>query len=184
MSDNATGLSQGLLMRPSRPSDADFLAALHRSTRADLWMVDAERDFIETLIEQQQKFQTIGYGDAYPNALYFVIERLGERVGRVAIDFDYDEVRILDIAFIPAVHGLGYGTAILRDLQGIATRVGAPLTLSVMRGNGRAAQFYLALGFKVAQRLPLVDVMVWLPWEAGGTGVPPARSGASSEFSG
>lgn len=156
-------LAQGLGLRPARLGDAAFLASLYRSTRWDLQLLDAEKDFIETVLDMQQNAQTVGYGDDHPDAMNFIVEKLGESVGRVMVLFGPNEVRVLDLSLVPAVRGLGFGTAVLRALQQAADQVKSPLSLCVLRHNQAARQLYYTLGFKLAASDPMVDLMVWYP---------------------
>jgi ribosomal protein S18 acetylase RimI-like enzyme len=160
------GLSQSLdnlRIRPARPEDSGFVEALYRSTRQDLLVVDAEADFIEDLVGMQYRAQITGYGEMFPDAMYFVVECMSAPIGRVVVDFGSNEVHLVDIALIPEARGQGYGTQILRILQRAAAQTRAPLTLTVSRTNPRARQVYLALGFRVEQGDAMVECMVWYP---------------------
>lgn len=163
MLPGAGTLPAGLSLRPSQPSDAVFIESLHRSTREDLRMIDGSEDFIESLIDMQFHAQSRGYGEQFPNAMYFVIEKLGERVGRVTIDFGSNEIRLVDIAFIPAARGHGYGTHVLKALQMAAGKAAAPLVLSVLHVNLAARQLYERLGFRVSNIGPSHAEMTWYP---------------------
>ncbi len=156
-------MPNGLNLRPSSASDDAFIAKLHNSTRDDLRQIDADQEFIEELIDMQFQAQTNGYGDQFPNAMYFIIEKLGERVGRVTLDFGHNEIRIIDIAFIPVARGHGFGESILRALQQTAAQIMAPLTLSVQHTNPRALQLYLRLGFRVEEASDMYSRMSWYP---------------------
>lgn len=167
MQPNQLPIPDGLGMRPARPSDQVFIASLYRSTRDDLRLADAEQDFIEELIGMQQQAQTVGYGTAFPNAMYFIVEKHHQALGRVAVDFGHNEVRLLDIAFIPEARGKGYGEAVIRGLQQAASQTRAPLVLTVARNNPAAQKLYLRLGFKVEESNHTHDRMVWYPASAG-----------------
>ena len=156
-------LPDGLDIRPARDSDRPFIESLYHTTRDDLRLIDAESDFIESLIEQQQHAQTVGYGDQFPNAMYFIIEKQGERVGRVVIDFGHNEIRIVDIALIPEARGRGYGSGVLRALKHAAKSVCAPLVLSVHRQNPAARRLYEQEGFRLEQSDQMNDQMIWYP---------------------
>lgn len=156
-------LPAGLHLRPARPSDNGFIESLYRATRDDLRLINAEDGFVEALIDMQYEAQTQGYATQYPNAMYFIAEKLGERIGRVTLDFGPNEVRVVDIAFIPAARGQGYGTHILRALQQAAAMVRAPLTLTVHRANLAAKRLYLSLGFRVESGDAMVEFMAWYP---------------------
>jgi len=156
-------LPEGLGIRPSLPSDKAFIENLYRSTRDDLRLFDAELDFIETLIEQQLNAQTVGYGEQFPNAMYFIIEKQHHAIGRFTIDFGSNEVRLVDIAFIPEARGKGFGEGILNALKLAAMQCCVPLTLSVHAGNWRAKQLYLKLGFQTEESRPPFERMAWYP---------------------
>lgn len=156
-------LSHGISLRLVRASDAAFLARLHHSRRDDLRCINGDGDFIEMLIEDQQRYQTIGYGTCFPEATEFIVEKLGEPIGRVMVDFGPNEVRILDIGLIRPALGSGFGTGVLRALQAAAAKVPAPLTLSVLWSNPRAKRVYASLGFTVGESRSGVDFMVWYP---------------------
>jgi ribosomal protein S18 acetylase RimI-like enzyme len=153
----------GIGLRPQRDSDAPFVAALYDTTRDDLRHAIAPPELIEELIEMQFRAQREGYGQKFPNAMYFIVEAQGERIGRVAVDFGPNEVRIIDLALIPAARNKGHGTSVFRALQAAAGKVRAPLTLTVAANNPRAAQLYAALGFRVEQQTPTHAFMVWYP---------------------
>lgn len=163
MQTNSLHLQDGLGLRPSRDADKPFIESLYNATRDDLRLIDAESDFIEALIEQQHQAQTVGYGDQFPNAMYFIVEKLNERIGRVVIDFGPNEIRIVDIAFIPQARNKGYGTNVLRALKQAASSAGAPLMLTVYKSNPVAKRLYEQEGFKVEQSDTMKELMVWYP---------------------
>lgn len=156
-------LPDNLTIRAARSEDQGFMASLYRTTRDDLRRLDADREFVESLIDMQQQAQVVGYGEQFPNAHYFIVERLGERIGRIVVDFGQSEVRLVDIAFLPGARGQGYGTQVIRALQRAATQVHTPLALVVHRDDPRARRLYGALGFVVAETHPMADKMVWTP---------------------
>ncbi len=156
-------LANGLVLRPASPGDKTFLTTLHRQNRDDLWLIDGPEEFIRMVIDQQQEMQTTGYGKTHPDAMDWVIEKLGVSIGRVRVSFMEREVRVLEIAFIPEARRMGFGAAVLRALQQAATRVMTPLTLCVMRHNPQASAFYHALGFRQAAAHPMFDLLIWLP---------------------
>jgi len=159
----AIPMPAGMRMRPQRESDALFAATLYNATRDDLRLVDGEDDFIEELIEMQFRAQREGYGAQFPNAMYFIVEAHNEPIGRVAVDFGSNEVRLIDIALIPGARNKGYGTGAIRSLQMAAAKVMTPLTLSVLLGNPQAMQLYINLGFRIEQQTESHALMVWYP---------------------
>ncbi len=159
----ALKLPDGLSIRPSLDADKPFLESLYRSTRNDLKMIDAETDFIETLIEQQHYAQTVGYGEQFPNAMYFIIEKTGENIGRISIDFGSNEIRIIDIAFILQARDKGYGRSIVQALKYAAGSACAPLVLTVSRNNIAAQTLYQKEGFQIEQSCEMHHQMAWYP---------------------
>ncbi len=159
---------QGALsLRPMMASDKVFVDDLYRSTRDDLRLIDAKEDFIDELIESQRHAQTQGYGETFPNAMYFIAEHHTESVGRVVLDFGHNEVRVVDIALIPAARGKGFGGQIIQSVQLVASKVMAPVSLTVRFDHLIAKQLYARLGFVVeAMQIPY-ERMVWYPPASG-----------------
>lgn len=157
----------GLSLRPMNSSDGIFIESLYRSTRDDLRMLDAEEDLIEEFIDFQRRAQTEGYGDMFPNAMYFVAEHHGERIGRVVLDFGPNEIRVVDIALISAARGKGYGGQVLRAVQMAAGKVMAPVALTVRFDHLRAQQLYGRLGFIIEEAQIPYQRMVWYPAASG-----------------
>ncbi|MEI8595201.1 GNAT family N-acetyltransferase [Photobacterium sp. Hal280] len=158
-------LPGGLHVRPSNSSAADrvFLAKLHNERRDDLRLIDGERDFIESLIEMQFNAMNQGYGDQFPNALYFIIEYHKEAVGRAVLDFSQDKVHLVDIVFQREARGHGLGEAVIRSFMFSANQLKAPMILSVQQMNHSARQLYQKLGFVLDQIEPPYERMIWYP---------------------
>lgn len=163
MLPNSIRMPDGLSLRLTRASDNSFLESLHRSTRDDLQLIDAENDFIEELIDMQHRAQTTGYGDMFPNAMYFIIENHSESIGRVVIDFGHNEIRVIDMAFIRTARGKGFGAKTLQSVQMVAGKMMAPVALTVYSGNLQAKQLYLNLGFRVVEVNFPHERMLWYP---------------------
>ena len=157
-------LPENLAIRPAREHDTAFLEGLYRSSRDDLRLIEGKDDFIEEIILMQHRAQTQGYGETHPDAMYFIVEKLGERIGRIIVDFGRNEVRLLDITLIPAARGKGFGNVIIKALQQAAHQARTPLTLSVHYSNPLAKRLYQSLGFRVEQSdHPMVELMIWYP---------------------
>lgn len=156
-------LPDGLSLRPSRTSDESFLAELYTSTRDDLLMAIDDEEFATGLIGMQQHAQIEGYGDMFPNAMYFIVEKLGERIGRLVLDFGSNEVRIVDLALIRGARGKGLGSQVIQSVKAVAEKVMAPVTLSVNMANPLARQLYVRLGFQTLEVQPPVEQMIWYP---------------------
>lgn len=156
-------LPNGLGLRPMRSTDAGFVESLYRTTRNDLRLIDAESGFVDHLIDMQYQAQTQGYGDMFPNAMHMLVEHHGQSIGRVIIDFGHNEIRIVDIAFIPQARGKGHGRELLKGILQAARSARAPVALTVDRANLTARQLYLSLGFQVQETTPSHEYMLWYP---------------------
>lgn len=156
-------IPDGLNIRPSKPSDAAFIRRLHSEVRQDLQHINADQDFIESIVDMQFKAQTEGYGEKFPNAMYFIIEKHHQPIGKVTIDFGVNEVRIIDIGFITQARGHGFGAAIIQSFQHAAADSCTPLTLTVEQSNFVAKALYLRLGFVSESVSPPYEFMIWYP---------------------
>ncbi len=163
MNNSGLNLPYGMSMRPAMAADGPFVESLYKSTRDDLKTIDAEAGFIEELIEQQYHAQTVGYGEKFPNAMYFVVEKVNQKIGRVVVDFGPNEVRVVDIALIPTARNQGFGQGIIKSLQYAAASSGAPLTLTVAAGNIAATRLYAKMGFQPIEESPTYNLLAWYP---------------------
>lgn len=141
--------------------DADFLARLYASTRMDLHSATADPAFVKSIIEMQQRLQTVGYRQSFPDAQYWVLERAGCPIGRIVIHISASELRLVDIALLPELRGQGLGSHILSALQRYAALHSLALTLAVHHSNPFARRLYIALGFCTSSRDSMAEQMVW-----------------------
>lgn len=155
--------THGLVVRPSRASDGAFLQMLYHSARPDLQLIDGEREQVEAVIGQQFQIQEQGLGDHFPNAMHYVVEKLGTLIGALVTDFGHNEIRVLYLAFIPAARGKGYGRIVLQGVQQAAEQIRCPVATVVWANNPHARQHYLALGFQVEERDVAAERLVWYP---------------------
>lgn len=160
-----TGLSlpAGLHLRPSTNSDGPFLEALSRTLMADLDLADASADYIEAVKEQQFYAQTEGYGEQFPNAMYFIIEYHHEKVGKLTLDFGHNEIRIVDLGIIKKARGKGLGKGVLQALIACSEQTLLPLYLTVLSHNIVAKALYISLGFNLESAHLPYEQMVYLP---------------------
>ncbi|WP_064117421.1 GNAT family N-acetyltransferase [Pseudomonas fluorescens] len=163
MADNAAVAAEGLVVRPSRASDGPFLQSLYQTARPDLQWVDGEQEQIQQLVAQQFQVQEQGMGDNYPNAMHYVVEKLGSAIGALSTDFGANEIRVLYLAFIPKARGQGFGRAVLQGVQKAAQQIRCPVATVVWTSNPHARRHYLALGFAVEESNPAAERLVWYP---------------------
>lgn len=153
-----------LRFRPIVPSDESFLCQVYASTRLDElaatdWTDDQKTAFLQMQFVAQHKF----YQDNYIDTDFLVILHDDTPVGRLYVARWRDEIRIVDIALLPAYRGTGIGTTILRDLLAEADAAGKPVRIHVERENP-ALRLYQRLGFVMIE-----DKGVYLFMERRGT---------------
>jgi len=153
-----------IVLRPITPGDDSFLAGLYASTRAEELSVTTWSDEEKAVFCRRQfDAQSAHYVENYPGASLQVIERAGELIGRLYVARWEREIRIMDIALLPARRGTGIGTQLLRELQDEARSAGKTLSIHVERFNP-ALRLYERLGFKVAEDK---GVYLLLQWSSG-----------------
>jgi ribosomal protein S18 acetylase RimI-like enzyme len=120
---------------------------VYASTRAEeLAAVPWEDATKEAFLRMQFSAQDVYYREQMPDASYQVVLVDGERAGRLYVDRREDEIRIVDIAFLPEHRGQGLGTTLLRALLTEADEAGKRVTIHVERFNP-ARRLYDRLGF-------------------------------------
>lgn len=160
---NPSSSLNDLTVRPARPLDGPFLEGLYRTARPDLQLIDGDDEMIEQIVAQQFQVNERGMAEQFPEALHYVIEKLGTAIGALVTDFGHNEIRVLYLAFIPAARGKGHGRTVLQGVQQAAQRIRCPVSAVVWASNPAARQHYLALGFQVAEQVPAAERLVWYP---------------------
>ena len=150
-------------LRPVRDDDASFLRAVYGSTReVELapvpWTDDQKRAFLD----QQFAAQDAYYREHYDNASYDVVLFDGVGAGRLYVARWSDEIRIMDISFLPEFRGKGIGTKILEDLLAEGAASGRRVSIHVEQMNP-AMKLYERLGFRAIEERGVYVFMEWAP---------------------
>jgi GNAT superfamily N-acetyltransferase len=138
----------GVSLRPCEASDEPFLRRLYRAVRWDEFAPMAWPDAARAaFLDDQFDFQHRHYAAAFPNCEYYVIAQDAGPIGRLYIDRETRDLRLVEISLLPERRGRGLGAALLAMLQqevrdGRCDRVG----LSVLATNP-ARRLYARLGF-------------------------------------
>ena len=167
MTFGVADLPGGLRLRMTKPSDAAFERRLHDANRQDLTLIDGSRDFLESIFDMQHRARDAGYGAQFPDAMYYIIERQGEAIGRLVLDFGCNEVRVVDIALTPAAQGQGAGSIVLNAIKQVAANVPCPVTLTVSLRRPDLFRLYAGLGFTQDPEAPPRGGYALLRWTPG-----------------
>jgi ribosomal protein S18 acetylase RimI-like enzyme len=137
----------GLSFRPIGESDLPFLKRVYFSTRLDElahipWSDAQKTAFLDMQFNAQHK----DYQANYAQASWLVVLRGDEPIGRLYLDRWAREYRVIDIAFLPAHRGKGYGAALMQDLIAEAAAAGKAVSIHVEKNNP-ARRLYARLGF-------------------------------------
>lgn len=141
-------MHEALFLRAATPADRTFLRKVFVSTRFDEFVSSGMGVAqIDTLLAEQFELQDTYYRRHYPGARFDVVMNRGEPVGRLYHHWGEVELRIIDIALMPAQRGAKIGTRIMNALIARAASRGLPATLYVEAVNP-VKSLYKRLGFR------------------------------------
>lgn len=135
-------------LQPATEDDLAFLLALRKATMTEhLERAGMPLDDAHHLARIRHRFE-----DAE------IIWLDGRRAGLFKTSRDASGWRVVQIQIDPAFQGLGMGRSLLAGLLRRADREGAPVTLSVLKGNP-ARRLYESLGFAaIAETAPEIEM--------------------------
>ncbi len=135
--------------RPATPLDEGLFRRLFIADRLPGFIASGLAPAAaQALVTDQFRLQTIGYGQAFPNADHRVILWRDRAVGRVIEATEGDHLLLIDLLLDPDHQGLGIGSEIVRRLQARAQLARRPVELDAIIGS-RAVGVYERLGFCV-----------------------------------
>lgn len=148
-------------LRPALPTDHAFRFAVFASTRSEElaqcgWPPEQQTAFLKTQFAAQEQ----GYTAAFPDATSSLVCLVHTPVGILVVNRSSAEIRIVNIAFLPAYRGRGLGRQVVETLQQEARIHHQPLRLHVFSGN-RAQRLYERLGFETVGENGLFLKMEW-----------------------
>jgi ribosomal protein S18 acetylase RimI-like enzyme len=132
-------------------------ASVRKDYLADLPWQDVQKAAFLLL---QFRAQHARYLQEYPEADRLLISRGEVDIGRLYIDRQPDQLRIIDIALMPAHRHKGTGEAILRDLMDEAASCGSVLSVEVDK-TSPAMRLFRRLGFTVEADRGDCDLLRW-----------------------
>jgi GNAT superfamily N-acetyltransferase len=160
----ATALaSQGIALRPISADDMAFLCRVYAGTREEeLAVTDWSPAQKEAFLVMQFNAQHTYYQENYLGAAFQVVLLDKQPIGRLYMIRWPDELRIIDIALLPAHRGRGVGTAILGAILAEGRRLNLPVRIHVERFNP-ALRLYTRLGFRQAADKGVYYLMERIP---------------------
>ena len=161
-----TAAPAGLSLRPITDADLPFLADVYAATRREElapvpWSEQEKAAFLRWQFDNQHQY----YQQYYPTCEFLVIEKAGpapEPIGRLYIDRWPDQIRLVDIALLPAHRGQGFGGALLRSILAEGQASGLAVTIHV-EANNPALALYRRLGFRHVDSNGIYYLMRWEP---------------------
>lgn len=140
-------------LRPATDADRELLLAVYASTRTgeldQVAWAPGQREWFERMQFDAQDHE---YRRANPDGSFDVILVDGRPAGRLYVDVRPGDVRIVDIALLPAFRGRGIGTMLIGRLTEQAAAHGRIVSIHVEAHNP-ARELYTRLGFEVAADL-------------------------------
>lgn len=131
-----------LIQRETLPDDEAFLFEVYQSSRGDDltalgWDAERVRNFLETQYAAQQRFLQAGY----PQGEDRIIMLDTQPIGRILVERNEQEIRVVDVALLPQYRNSGIGTYLVRELLAEAARLGKPFRAQVIRSSAAVGLF-------------------------------------------
>ena len=96
----------------------------------------------------------------YPAGEFLIISLDERAIGRMVLNRTADEIRVVDLALLPAHRNAGIGTLLMRRVCADAAQARKPVRLCVLKNSG-AVLWYERLGFAKTEESGLYDEMEW-----------------------
>lgn len=143
--------------------DISFLYEVYASTRQEElektgWTFSEKEVFLRSQFDAQHRY----YSEHYPDAAYEIIALEDQCIGRFYVDHRKDEIRLMDIALLPAYRNQGIGSRLLHALLEKAQARNKPVRIHVEQFNP-AMRLYKRLGFRHLEDRGIYQFMAWAP---------------------
>jgi GNAT superfamily N-acetyltransferase len=149
--------------RPARADDRDFLYEVYASTRLEeLSPLGWDEAQVKAFLEMQFAAQHDYYQSQFPDADFQIVIEDGRPIGQLYVDRRADEIRIIDIALLPARRGAGLGSGLLKGILEEAAESERPVRIHVEQFNP-ALRLYERLGFARIGDQGVYLLMEWTP---------------------
>lgn len=156
-------MKNDITFRLIEESDQTFLFELYASTRKEEvaqtgWSEFEQENFLRQQFLAQHQF----YTEQFTSAEFKIILKNNQSIGRLYLDYREDEIRVIDIALLPAYRNKGLGSDLLSDILSKAKKLKKPVRIHVERYNP-ALNLYNRLGFVKIGDTGVYYLMEWKP---------------------
>ena len=159
MNKTTTADQTKIVVRDAEEKDTPFLEKLYCETRRDEFAaLGWDENQLAMFLQMQFNIQTQSYKMQFPDARISVIELDGAAVGRLITT---GEIRLVDIAVLPASRNHGIGSFVLKQLLDEAKSKGKSVDLQVLKTNIPAIRLYERFGFEKTGESDLYQEMRW-----------------------
>jgi GNAT superfamily N-acetyltransferase len=150
-------------LRPIEPFDERLLYEIYASTRLEElaavpWSEEQKAAFLWQQFTAQHRY----YQENYSGASFDIILHEGEAAGRLYVARWPQEIRLIDIAVLPAFRGAGIGGTLIRKLLDEGAATARRVSTHVERQNP-AMRLYQRLRFSPAEDVGVYIRMEWSP---------------------
>lgn len=143
-------------LQPISESDLPFLFELYVSSRAEEFKHSGwSSEELNNFLKKQFELQHTQYMQNYNNPTFDLIQLEQKNIGRLYVNRDNEDIRIIDIAVMPDYRQKGVAKFLMESLIREAAQKSAILSLHVEHNNP-ILDWYAHLGFK-----PIRDVGVY-----------------------
>ncbi|MGH8531659.1 MAG: GNAT family N-acetyltransferase [Gammaproteobacteria bacterium] len=143
--------------------DQAFLLEVYAGTRREeLALTDWDEGKKARFLQMQFAAQHRCYQDYYTETDFLIILLDELPVGRLYLARWPGEIRIVDLALLPAHRNAGIGTRIIQDILAEATLAGKPVRIHVEKLNP-ALRLYERLGFTRIADKGVYWFLEWMP---------------------
>ncbi|MFD2942285.1 GNAT family N-acetyltransferase [Flavobacterium notoginsengisoli] len=153
------------ILRDIQSYDLPILCEIYGSTRKEEldkgtnWNDEQKRLFIEHQFSAQHEY----YQKNYLGAKFYIIEKENITIGRLYIDFFFEQkgIRIIDITILPQWRNKSIGSSVLNEILNKAANNNLNVTIHVESFNP-AMELYKRLGFKkISETNGVYHLMEW-----------------------
>jgi GNAT superfamily N-acetyltransferase len=137
-----------ITFRPYTVEDLSFIQTVYASSRqVEMDMVPWSAEEKGRFLNMQCQAQLQHYQTHYLNATHDIILCNDKPIGRLYVNRNAQEIRLMDITLLPEYRKQGIGSQIIRAIMYEGDEADLPVTLHVEIINPDAIRLYQRLGF-------------------------------------